>query len=142
MVHLIYEKIKGHVISNSKTTLTSWQADMIIEQIYNVGYNLELIDNQLQLDYVDQSGVHSRLVDVDNLIHIACISNYEKLMNVKTQFELGMIELTQYCSILQELCELVMKQHILDMIYKKTEAAQVLIVAIHENKANYNKKHG
>ena len=46
-------------------------------------------------------------------------------MNVKAQFEAGTMELTQYCGVLQELCELVMKQHILDTIYKKTEAARL-----------------
>ena len=108
---------------------------MLIEQLYNAGYNLEQTNNQLQLEYVDQHGIHSRLIDVDNLIYIACESNYEKVMNVKAQFEAGTMELTQYCGVLQELCELVMKQHILDTIYKKTEAAQVLIATGCKNKA-------
>lgn len=55
------------------------------------------------------------------------------------QVELEMMELTQYCNILQQLCELVLKQYILDMIYKKTEATQVLIAAIYKNKGNHNK---
>ena len=141
MIHLIDERIKEYIISNSKIALTSGQADMLIEQLYNAGYNLEQTNNQLQLEYVDQHGIHSRLIDVDNLIYIACESNYEKVMNVKAQLEAGTMELTQYCGVLQELCELVMKQHILDTIYKKTEAAQVLIAAACKNKAVCDKKH-
>ncbi len=141
MIRLIDEKIKEYIISNSKIELTSGQVDMIMEQLYNVGYNLELINNQLQLDYVDQYGIHSRLVNVDNLIQIACASYYEKVMNVKAQLEAKTMEWTQYCSMLQELCELLFKQHILDTIYKKTEAAQVLIAAACKNKTMYNEKH-
>ena len=141
MIHLIDERIKEYIISNSKIALTSGQADMLIEQLYNAGYNLEQTNNQLQLEYVDQHGIHSRLIDVDNLIYIACESNYEKVMNVKAQFEAGTMEWTQCCSMLQELCELLFKQHILDIIYKKTEAAQVLIAAACKNKAVCDKKH-
>ncbi len=135
MIHLIDERIKEYIISNSKIALTSGQADMLIEQLYNAGYNLEQTNNQLQLEYIDQHGIHSRLIDVDNLIYIACESNYEKVMNVKAQLEARTTEWTQCCSMLQELCELLFKQHILDTIYKKTEAAQVLIAAACKNKA-------
>ncbi len=135
MIHLIDERIKEYIISNSKIALTSGRADMLIEQLYNAGYNLEQTNNQLQLEYIDQHGIHSRLIDVDNLIYIACESNYEKVMNVKAQLEARTTEWTQCCSMLQELCELLFKQHILDTIYKKTEAAQVLIAAACKNKA-------
>lgn len=141
MIRLIDERIKEYIISNSKIALTSGQADIIMEQLYNAGYNLEQTNNQLQLEYVDQHGIHSRLIDVDNLIQIACESYYEKVMNVKAQFEAGAMEWTQYCSMLQELCELLFKQHILDTIYKKTEAAQVLIAAVCKNKVVCDKKH-
>ena len=141
MIRLIDERIKEYIISNSKIALTSGQADIIMEQLYNAGYNLEQTNNQFQLEYVDQHGIHSRLIEIDNLIQIACASYYEKVMNVKAQFEAKAMEWTQYCGILQELCELLFKQHILDIIYKKTEAAQVLIAAACKNKTMYNEKH-
>ncbi len=141
MIRLIDERIKEYIISNSKIALTSGQADIIMEQLYNAGYNLEQTNNQLQLEYVDQHGIHSRLIEIDNLIQIACASYYEKVMNVKAQFEAKAMEWTQYCGMLQELCELLFKQHILDTIYKKTEAAQVLIAATCKNKTMYNEKH-
>ena len=141
VIHLIDERVKEYIISNSKIALTSGQVDMIMEQLYNVGYNLEQTNNQLQLEYVDQHGIHSRLIDVDNLIQIACASHYEKVMNVKAQLEAKTIEWTQYCGMLQELCELLFKQHILDTVYKKTEAAQVFIAAACKNKVVCDKKH-
>ena len=141
MIHLINERIKEYIISNSKIVLTSGQVDMIIEQLYNVGYNLEQTNNQLQLEYVDQHGIHSRLINVDNLIQIACASYYEKVMNVKAQLEAKAMEWTQYCGMLQELCELLFKQHILDTIYKKTEVAQVLIATACKNKVVCDKKY-
>ena len=141
MIYLTNERITKYIMFNSKIELTSGQADMIMEQLYNVGYNLELINNQLQLDYVDQHGIHSRLVNVDNLIQIACISHYEKVMNVKSQLEAGAMEWTRYCSMLQELCELLFHQHILDTIYKKTEVAQALIATACKNKVVCDKKY-
>lgn len=141
MIYLTNERITKYIMFNSKIELTSGQADMIMEQLYNVGYNLELINNQLQLDYVDQHGIHSRLINVDNLIQIACASYYEKVMNVKAQLEAKAMEWTQYCGMLQELCELLFKQHILDTIYKKTEVAQALIATACKNKVVCDKKY-
>ena len=126
---------------NSKIALTSGQVNMIIEQLYNAGYNLEHTKNQLQLEYVDQHGIHSRLINVDNLIQIACASYYEKVVNVKAQLEAKAMEWTQYCGMLQELCELLFKQHILDTIYKKTEVAQALIATACKNKVVCDKKY-
>ena len=46
MIYLTNERITKYIMFNSKIELTSGQADMIMEQLYNVGYNLELINNQ------------------------------------------------------------------------------------------------
>jgi len=135
MINSVKNEVRAYILASSQQcSLSDKQIELIIEQIDQAGHGLEIDKGRLVLSYVDQTGIHKDMVNIEDLIDIACKFNYGKLMEVKTQLEFDIADISERCYVLMELCSLVINEQALNNAFRKTQKIQNLLAAVDQNK--------